>query len=300
MELPTWLILALISPAFWAIVHVLDSYCVEEVFDRSWVGTVTSALTMLLVLPLLCCGLLVTEVAPLPVSAIGICGLCGVAFMAGQLLYFRALSYTESGIVAAYWNMLPLLLLGASYLWLGERLTPAKYAGSGVLVAASTAFCFVDGNLEHRWQSFGLMCLGACCQVVYFLGLKHLFATCPVYPSFLVVTVAMILSGLAPLALPDCRRVFRGNWPQIQPALKFLVLIELANLIAIATSQYAISFGEASLVAAVEAAIPGYTFLVSLGLYAAFRKYGEPDARHRLGTKLLLVGVMMLGVWMVS
>jgi len=49
--------------------------------------------------------------------------LAGFAFMASQALYFRALAISESGTVAAYWNLLPVLLLLASYLFLGEQLS---------------------------------------------------------------------------------------------------------------------------------------------------------------------------------
>lgn len=300
MAFPPWLILALVSPVFWAVVHVLDSYCVDELFDRPWVGTVTSSLTMLVAFPFLACGLLVTGATPLPIDAVALCILAGFLFMGGQVLYFQALSYSESGIVAAYWNLLPLFLLVVSYLVLGERLTPAKYLGCGLLVVASVSFAVVDGNIEHRWRSFGLMAAGAWLQVGYFLILKHLFATCPVYPVFLVVTLAMIAAGLCPLAAPRCRQVFRGNWPRIRRAAWLLIGIEVANLIAVATSQYAISFGSPSLVASVEASIPAYTFLLSLVLYAVTRRYGEEEARHRLPAKLLLVAAMVFGVWLVS
>ena len=39
-----WLFYALLGPPFWALVHILDSHCVGEVFDRPWVGIVTSSL----------------------------------------------------------------------------------------------------------------------------------------------------------------------------------------------------------------------------------------------------------------
>ena len=115
MEFPTWLAFALISPFFWAIVHVLDSYCVEVVFDRPWVGIITSAFAMLIALPFLAIGLIFTGVSPMSAEPIGLCVLSGFVFMASQFLYFKVLSVTESGIVAAYWNMLPLFPRLSSY-----------------------------------------------------------------------------------------------------------------------------------------------------------------------------------------
>ena len=145
-----------------------------------------------------------------------------------------------------------------------------------------------------------MMFAGAWLQVAYFLVQKHVFAQCPVYQAFLVITLSMAVAGISPLLIPRFRRVFRGNWPRIRPALRFLFGIEVANLIAVGTSQYAVSFGTPSLVSAVEASIPAYTFLLSLVLYAATRKFGEEEARHRLPAKFLLVAAMVFGVWLVS
>ena len=110
----------------------------------------------------------------------------------------------------------------------------------------------------------------------------------------------MVGAGLSPLLLPKCRRIFRCNWPRIRPVLWLLFAIEVANLIAVATSQYAVSYGTPSLVAAAEASIPAYTFALSLVLFAVTRKYGEEEARQRLPAKFLLVTTMVFGVWLVS
>ena len=299
MEFPIWLILALISPAFWAIVHVLDSYCVDEVFDMPWVGLITSSLSMLTALPFLSGVLPFTTVAPMSGDAVGFCILSGVLYMASQLLYFHALATTESGIVAAYWNFIPLFLILASNALLGEVLSGAQYAGSAVLIASSVAFCLLDG-LESRWLSFWMMLAGALLQVAYFLIQKRLFASCPVYQAFLVTTLSMAITGLSPMLLPRFRCLFLDNLPRIRSSIRLLLGIEMANLAAVGTSQYAVSFGAPSLVSAVEASIPGYTLLISLILYATTRKYGEEDAKSWLSVKLLLVGAMVVGVWLVS
>lgn len=298
--LPLWLTLSLISPLFWAVVHVLDSWCVEEVFDAPWIGVVCSAITILIVLPAATAALLFAESRTLPTTSLAWCCVAGAAFMIGQVLYFYALEFSESGIVAAYWNLLPLLLLIVSFAFFGERLTMAQYIGGTTLMLGSVSFCLVDQNLKARWRTFWLMSGAACAQVVYFLIQQHVFESTAVYPAFVVTMFAMAASGLTPLLLAAGRAKWRMNWPRIRPMMKFLVLIESANVIAVGISQYAVSFGRASLVAAVEAAIPAYTFAVSLLLYAVFGKYGEEAAKHRLPAKLALVGVMVVGVWLVS
>jgi drug/metabolite transporter (DMT)-like permease len=298
--IPTWLVLALISPVFWAIVHVLDSHCVDEVFDAPWVGNVTSAFTMLAFMPVIGLGMIWADSNQISSMGVVQCCLAGIAYMASQVFYFKALKITESGIVAAYWNLLPFLLHVIGYLFLGEQLTGPMYLGSACLIIASILFCLVDGSIEYRWLSLGFMCVGACFQAVYFVLVDNLLETCSVYPVFIVSTISMIVCGLSPLLLGDCRRVFSSNWPRIWSSARFLLSIEIANMLAVSTGQYALKYGSASLVASVEATIPAYTMCLSLLLFAIFKRYGEEDASKRLVPKLALTGLMVLGVWLVS
>ena len=298
--MPLWLVLALISPLFWAIVHVLDAWCVDEVFDAPWIGVVCSAMTILMVLPLVVAWAFVAGAAPLTASSCGWCVLAGAAFMLGQAFYFEALSSSESGIVAAYWNILPLLLLAVSYLFCGERLRPPQYGGALLLVIGSVSFCAVDTHVQTRQRALGLMCAAAMAQVAYFMIQQSVFATTSVAVPLVVMTASMSAAGASPLLLPRFRSRFILNWPRIRPILRYLVAIEAANMAAIVTSQYAVSFGRASLVSSVEAAIPAYTFVVSLVLFRLFGKYGEPEAFQRLPAKAALVALMVVGVWLVS
>jgi drug/metabolite transporter (DMT)-like permease len=300
MDFPVWLICALISPFFWAIVHVFDSYCVNEVFDRPWIGIVTSGFTTLLVLPLFAIGLLFSEFVPVSMGALALCLICGAAFMVSQAFYFQALAISESGIVAAYWNFIPVILPFTSYFIFSEILTPWQYTGMAVLVSSSVAFCLLDGNLESRWTSFWLMFFGALLQVVYFQVQKIVFDYMPVYQAFCIIGLAMGVTGIAPLFMTRPRAVFRQNWQKIRPSLQVLAVIEVANLVAIGTSQLAVDFGRPSLVSAVEASIPAYTFSLSFFLYVITRTPGEEEAKENYPIKIALVGVMIAGVYLVS
>lgn len=299
-DFPLWLVFALISPAFWAIVHVLDAYSVDELFDDYWMGTVTSAIAMAVLLPVLLLGLFFVEINELTLTVVLLSIAAGTVFMSSQILYFRALSFSESGIVAAYWNLIPVLLLVISYFFFNERLTFWNYVGSACVVLSSVAFCMVDGNIESRWKSFTSMMTAALMQTGYFLLVNELCRQADVFPVFVIVTLAMIATGLLPLVAPSRRIAFLSNIPRLMSSIKILIAIELANLVALATSQYAVSYGPVSLVATVEASIPAYAFCFSFLLYAVFKKYGEEEARRRLPAKMVLVTVMVLGVWLIT
>lgn len=301
MDIPAWLLLALLSPFFWAVVHVFDSYCVDKVFDRPWVGCVTGAVATACVLPFLAAGFLAVGWVPVSPISIAVAVGAGALFMVSQALYFQALAWTESGIIAAYWNLIPVVLLGAGYLAFGELLSVPQCVGIGVLVVVAVLFSLLDGNLVSRWSSLLLMLVAVGLQVGYILIQKEAFAGVPVFQFFVLSAAGIFLAGLSPVFLRGGRRVLRGNWPRIRPVFRVLVVIEVANLAALATSQFAVSLGPPSLVSAVvEACIPVYTFFLSAVFYAVSRRYGEEEARQRLPAKLLLIAAMAFGVWLVS
>jgi uncharacterized membrane protein len=300
LSIEPWVILALTSSAFWAIVQVCDHYSVNDVLSDPWLGVVSSSFAMLAHFPILACGLFVTGMQPVSLGAGLLCVVAGAGFMAGQSFYFRAMAISESGIVSAYWNMLPVMLLVINFTFLGERLTFWQYLGSAVLIASSCAFCVVADSGPRRWQALGMMTVATAFVVLYFLILEIILQDNGTYSCFLIIIVSMTAFGLSPLLLRKRRTVFYANWSQLRSIGLMLFLAESANLLALAASQYAIDLGPASLVAAVEAAIPGFTFLLSLLLYAIFKKYGEENAHHRLAIKMVLVATMIWGVYLVS
>jgi drug/metabolite transporter (DMT)-like permease len=295
-----WLVFALTSPLCWAVVHVLDAHCVERVFDRPWMGVITSALASVVAF------LLIPFVAPFVPWQVPSWEIALLALLAGGLIqfsqgfYFQALAYSEAGIVAAYWNMIPTFLPVASFAILGSVLAQWHYVGIGLLVVASVAFCLLDSNFEARWRSLFLMVIASCLQVAALLIEKHVFEHSPFFVGFLIITAGIVLSGSLPLVLPSVRTAFKNNMATLRPAFAMIVAIEVINLAALFLSQRAISLGVPSLVAAVESTIPAYTFLFSFVFVLITKRFGDPKALRRLPAKFLLGAVMAIGVWLLS
>lgn len=170
-----WLLFALSTPLFWSIVHVMDSDCVDEIFEKPWMGAVTSALASIVVfvplpfiLPFVSWEIPKLEIILLSLGA-------GMLIQISQAFYFQALAYSESGVVAAYWNMTPALLPLATFIATGSILSTTKYAGILILITASVGMCLVDTNLETRWRSFFLMLTASFLQVIFFLIEDHIY-----------------------------------------------------------------------------------------------------------------------------
>lgn len=295
-----WLFFALLSPLFWAIVHLLDRHCVERVFDRAWFGVMTGALASLVMIPI------VAFAAPFVVMRLPTWQIIILALLAGSLIqlsqvfYFQSLSNSEAGIVAAYLNMIPALLPLASYWLFGTVLERWHYAGILILVTSSICFSLLDTNRQARRQTFLLMLLASVIQVAALMIEKYVFDQGTFFVGFLLVTTGLVVSGLMPLTIPNVRNAFIDNLTTLRPAIPTILVIEIANLIALFMSQRALDLGIPSLVAAVESSIPAYIFLLTIVLVPWARKYGIYYSLNRLGLKLIIVAIMVYGVWLVS
>src|SRR3989338_6313482 len=267
-----WLLFALMTPLFWALVHIADSHCVEEIFEKPWMGVITSSLSSILVFLLLPVILPFVDVSlPEPYILFLAFGV-GALIQISQAFYFKALSYTEAGIIAACWNMTPALLPIFSFIFFREILQLPQYVGIAVLIVTSVGMCVIDIIFQHA---------------DFFVG-------------FYAITFGLIITGSLPLLLPHVRKTFTKNAHRIKPAIIIFLTIEALNLCALATSQKAIDLGNPSLVAAVETSVPAYTFLMSLIFLDLSSKLGDTDTLKNLPLKFGLVGLIVIGVLLVS
>ncbi|CAA9889743.1 EamA-like transporter family [Candidatus Methylobacter favarea] len=295
-----WLFYALLGPPFCAIVHVLDSHCVENVFDRPFMGVITGSVASLVIL------LAVSFAMPFAIwqlpgpDVVVLALLAGGLIQLSQAFYFKALQYSEAGIVAAYWNLIPILLPLTSYYLFDEVLTLWQYAGIGILIFTSVCFCLLDSCLKGRWYSFMLMLAACMVQVITMLIQKTVFEQGEFFICFLIVMIGIIGSGVLPLLIPDIRKALGNNMPTLRPAIPMLIGIEAVNWVALYTALRAVDLGEPALVAAVETTIPGYTFALTLLLVATTKRFDNKEARQQLPLKLALVALMTVGVWQVS
>ena len=292
-----WLFYALLGPPFWALVHILDSHCVGNVFDRPWMGVITSSLATA-ILSLMALFFLPYVEWQLPEwHLIALAVLAGLLIQLGQGFYFQALETTEAGIVAAYGNFTPTLLPLVSYFFMGEVLQPWHYMAIAVLVIASICFCLIDVSRHGKWDSVFLMLLASSMQIAAIMIEKYVFVNGTFLICFMFIILGVVLSGVLPLLfVPNVRQAFVNNVPKLKPLAPLFLCIETANLVALYMSQKAVDLGSPCLAAAMETTVPGYTFLLTILLVALKHRYGNEEARYQLRTKLILVGIMTAGV----
>jgi drug/metabolite transporter (DMT)-like permease len=279
---------------------VLDSHCVSDIFEKPWMGLVTGACSsFIILLPLGIVSLWTGWTMP-PAHIVAMALLAGILIQCSQLLYFYALRNTEAGIIAAYWNLVPVLVALISFLLLKEVLVPLHYVGIAVLIGTSVAFCLLDSNLHARWNSLILMTIASAMQAVLILLEDRVYQVTPFLVGFGITTLGLILAGMVPVFFRHTRTQLKKNLAVLLPAATLILTIELINLLALFFSGRALDLGIPSLVSAVETTIPGYTFILSILLLTLLPRLGDGKAWRKLPLKLGLVGTMSIGVYFLA
>lgn len=292
-----WVVFSLSAAFFFALVHVLDEHCVDDVFEKPWFGVITSSMASIIVFQL------IPFVAPfvdmtLPTLRVGILAFAaGVLIQTSQALYFKALSYSEAGTVAAYLNMIPAILPIAAFFLLGMEINANEIVGIIILIFSSTIICLLDNNFSVRWKTFSLIFFVCLLQVVAYLIEEIIFESAAFFPVFLVITSGIIVTGLLPLLLKSVRKDLQKNSHKLFKLAKFFVVIEIVNLLALFSAQSGISLGKAPLVAAVETTVPAFTFILSTLLIWVLNKKIVID---KLYFKIPVIAVMVIGVFIIT
>jgi uncharacterized membrane protein len=295
-----WIQYALFSSLLWAIVHVLDEHCVDKIFSKPWLGVITSSgisAGIFLLVPILKIPIVIPQW-----DLLVICLVTGAVIQLSQFFYFRALDFSDSGTVAAYWNLTPIFLLIISYWLFGYFITANNYLGIALLLIASIGLCAID-RFSNRWDTLYLMSIAAGLQTIVVTIEKYIFDRTDFFGAFLSITTGIIISGLASLLLKEVRSTLVVDLPKIKQALPIFIAIEVVNLVALYTGQIAVKLGVPVLVSAIEASTPAYAFGLSLLIAVWKRRIDlQPlrETKRKLSLKWGFVGLMIMGVWLIG
>lgn len=298
-----WFALAITAPVLYAVVHLIDEHCIDEVFADVYVATMVSAFVSLAILLLA-----FPAYAPMVNFAewswvwLPVCAavLSGGLVAVSHALYFTALERSEAGIVAAYWNMIPVLVLLGSAVVFREVLVLWQYMGIVLLTAAAVSFSVLDAEKAQRKQTLFIMIAACFIQAASYLVDEYVYREMAFSQGFFLTVLGLAAVSFLPLLLRVHRVHLREELPKLRPFLGLFFLAECVYLVALLCAERAIDIGVPSLVSALETAIPGFTFLLCLALFYMAPRYVQPQALAHLPAKFGLVGVMCLGAWLIQ
>jgi drug/metabolite transporter (DMT)-like permease len=120
-----WLFWALLTPAFFAIVNLLDDNLLRKVYRSSYFAAIISGFFGFL--PALLFPIVSFTIPPMFVLFLGI--LAGVCTVFYYLFYFKGLESEYPSVVIAMFALAPALIPFLSYFFLHEQLTKSEYLG---------------------------------------------------------------------------------------------------------------------------------------------------------------------------
>jgi len=216
------------------------------------------------------------------------------------LLYLFALSREEVSRVVAFYFTEGLFVALFAALFLGEILTPLKYAGMGLIVAGAVLISLKRLEVSFRAGLLPLLVVAA-----VYAGASVLLKYATGGAGYLQVLVWMwagyglsflIIAG--PRLLPIAREIMRaGRKTVLVSAFANLVIYPLANLVYI----YALSLQKASIVAPVTATQALFVVIFA-ALVSRFvpRLFKEEITAGTLAVKAACALLIIIGVYLVS
>lgn len=142
----SWLAVAFIAPALWALVALLDTYFVDGIYRDATDGAIISGLFQGLPWLGVAIGAINFNYPGLHVTALAIAA--GALFLISFLAYFRALFVANDGaFMQVLWNLSILLVPFLAWLLLDEALGIRHYIGILLAFTGLAAF-LIDAGLE--------------------------------------------------------------------------------------------------------------------------------------------------------
>jgi len=225
----------------------------------------------------------------------------GVLIQISQVLYFQSLGYSEAGIVSAYWNLIPVFIILIGFIVFGRTMSLIHIIGVAILIVASTFMIKLDSNFDSKLITFFLMVAASLLQAIAYIFEDIVFDYISFTHGFILLSIGLVIAGLSPLLLPSIRTELKKNTIKLAPVWKIFLIMEIINLMALAFAQGSVSIGNPAFVSAVETTIPAFVFILSISLFLLTKnKFGDPRSSTKLPAKIIIVGTMVIGVFLIS
>lgn len=290
-----WFPFAIVSPVLWAASNLIDEDLVRhDLRDPITLTAITGLFSSIPVVILAALGAFVWPGWNIFILAVA----TGIVGLFVYLPYLRALTLASSASVILMWNLAPVIVAGAAWAFLDERLLPLEYLAIGLLVSSSLLAAHQRGSDGHRWSraapwmvlaSFmyaGEAILGKSVyeQVPFAVGLAWISATSLCVSVFLFAVRARSRRALV--------GAFRGR----------IGLIVMANegldLAAVVARDRAVSLGPVSLVNAIGGLQPIFViaFATAASLLGVARRHVRRPTRAELPRILIATAAAVLGL----
>lgn len=282
-----WFLLALIAPALFALINIIDDNLLRNVYRSAHFGAIISGLFGLLPLGAL---FFVDISVPTPfVAALGL--LAGFLTVMYYYFYFRGLEVEKPSVVISLFSLAPALIPFLAYFFLKEVLTLNQYLGFGIILFSSLAISATDIKKFKFSPAFLLVGFGAFIFAVVSVIGKYVYTEVDFWTGYMLFSMGMGLGALFLVISTKKGRDFGKEFKKnFKKWILVFTLVELLGISAEFVGNLAISKGPVSIVKVVEGVQPIYVLLFAVLFFPFFPKY----LRDAAGKNKLRNGFLML------
>ncbi|OGZ34135.1 MAG: hypothetical protein A2Y98_02260 [Candidatus Portnoybacteria bacterium RBG_19FT_COMBO_36_7] len=223
----------------------------------------------------------------------------GAFTLFGFLYLFHALDIgSASRVLPSFGGLTPILVLGLSFLFLGERLALAQIAAFLLLVLGGVLISFKKEPREKQQKRFKFIVFSILLTAISLVLTKYVFINQNFVSGFIWIRIGIFLTALTFLIFPRLRRSIFSGGRQATAGLSMLFVSNkaMAGIGTIAVN-YAIFLASASLVNAMQGI--QYAFLLILTIFLS-KKFPqiiqEKITRGILMQKILAIILIIAGL----
>ena len=298
-----WLLLAFLGPVCWAVSTHIDKYLVDRYFRDSDTAVLMlfTALLGVALLPFI--WWVEPSILKPPLQAIAVMTASGVLYMSALLFYLRAIQSEEASVVAPLFQASTLFTFLLGYLFLHERLGPARLWGMALIVGGALSLSLQGGLKIRRFKSRLILLMLA---ATFVLALSSvLFKFFAIRDDFWTTTFWTFAGEGLFGALLLMRASYRRQFAQLFRRNPGAVLgvnaaNELINLGGGLSVRFASLLAPVALVSAISSTTTFFVFAFGILLTLFFPRLGHEDlgaanlVRKGLGALLIAGGVVLI------
>ena len=225
--------------------------------------------------------------------------LAGIFLTAGIFFYYKAVQHEEISRVLVLWQLIPVFVLIASFLFLKEGLSLFQIIGFLCLFAAGLLVSYKNINGSFKLsKAFYYMLCSTVPITIYYLFSKHIYQTTDFWSAFMLLRLSALSSVLL-LLIPSIRKEFFETWVKMKKNAKLLItskmLIDFSAFIVIGLAMVS---GPISLISALgSSTAPIFIFLITL--FTTFylpRLLKEQISKKIVLIKLIAIALIIVGI----
>lgn len=297
MEL--WFLLALLSPAIFSVVNFVDKFVVESKVKDYRGIPVYSAIVGFAGGTILW---LLFGRPVLPFFDALIVLLTGALTVWGYAFYFRALASSQTSYIIGLFQMIPVITLLLSFIFLQEKISPLQLGGFFLVLFSAVALSYQKSKKKFKldpsfyWILIADVFFAASAVIFKFAVEANSFSKILSYESW-----GIGIGGLALFLLfPSVRNAFiKTNKEVGRKVMSIMLLNEVILIAAKGVMFLAISLGSVALVSVLGGTQVFYGIIFGYILTLIAPKiFKENIERKGLAIKVLWMSVLFLGIWL--